>query len=207
MWTAPLVIIALLAIGSCKDAPAKKENQSQNIRWSYPEPPIIDRSEHDQVLERKNIFMLFSLDGQAQDTLWFKSQDKERWASLLTLEPLKDPNGAEKLTFSLPGDDAHVEFHWHNFEVGNKREMNFSDTLPTADYFRIVDRRKNIHDSNQSRLYMAEQVKTEVHGVKLYPLSEEKEKFTGHISMEFSGTFRDRGTDTRHLIDGYIGAW
>jgi hypothetical protein len=193
-------------MGACKDAPAEEKESS--VHWSYPEPPIVERSVLDEKLDRKEIFMLFTLDGQVQDTLWFKSQDKNRWASLLTVEALQSPKGAEKLTFSLPGEEAHVEFHWHNFEVGERVSMNFSDSVYPADYFRIVDRRENVHEaSSQARLYMAEQVKTEVHGVKLYPISEEDQRLSGHISMEFSGTFRERGNDTRHLIEGYIGAW
>jgi hypothetical protein len=139
-------------MGACKDAPAEEKESS--VHWSYPEPPIVERSVLDEKLDRKEIFMLFTLDGQVQDTLWFKSQDKNRWASLLTVEALQSPKGAEKLTFSLPGEEAHVEFHWHNFEVGERVSMNFSDSVYPADYFRIVDRRENVHEASSQPDYI-----------------------------------------------------
>lgn len=193
--------IFLLLLGACAGEPETE------APWDFPESALTGFEITDDTLTRETLFLLYSVDGVFRDTLWFKPQTKTSWHRLFQLQLSDSIEQAKQMVLSCPGTDGHLEIHSQKAAVSEVIQLQFSDTLPKQDFFRLIDRRTFSDSISEPKVYHGVDVDLEVLGIRLYPFNIETDTYSGHVALKFSGLFQSRNKDQLHEIEGYLGAW
>lgn len=196
-----LIAFALLLVSACSKDPETEPP------WKYPTSKLRGVAVQEDSLTRQKIFLLYSVDGVFQDTLWLKPHTKPHWDRLFQIHGSPNDGKIGKMTLSCPGKNGHVEIHSAKTLVGNKVRMQLADSLRQTDFFRLIDRRETADSLNGAAVYQGLDVELEVQGLMLYPYDSSKNIYSGHIALTFAGIFESRKTKERLSIEGYLGAW
>lgn len=191
----------VILIFACAKEPAPK------APWKFPIEAFSDLEIKKDTLFRQTLFLLYTIDGEYQDTLWFKPQVKESWSELFKLSKGDSSQKFSDLQLSCPGSDGHLEIHSKKIALKDSVQMEFADSLNFTDFFRIIDRRVDGDLTMKARIYQGVNVNLYFLGARLYPLDSAESSYSGHCALYFSGLFSSRHSKHLHDIEGYLGAW
>jgi hypothetical protein len=175
--------------------------------WEFPLDAFSDIEIKSDTLLRQTLFLLYTVDGEYQDTLSFKPQVKESWQDLFKLSRGDASQKFSDLQMSCPGSDGHLEIHSKKIALKDSVQMEFADSLSYTDFFRIIDRRVDSDLNKKARIYQGVNVNLYFLGARVYPLDSAESSYSGHCALYFSGLFSSRHAEHLHEIEGYLGAW
>ncbi len=175
--------------------------------WEFPLEGFSEVEMKSDTLVRQTLFLLYTVDGEYRDTLWFKPQVKESWTDLFKLSGEESSREFSSFQMSCPGTDGHLEIHSEKIVMKDSVQMEFADSLDFTDFFRIIDRRVDSDLNMKAHIYQGVDVNLKLLGARLYPLDSLESTYSGHCALYFSGLFNSRHSDQLHEIKGYLRAW